>query len=293
MKVAFMGLGIMGRPMAANLAKAGHEVTVWNRTPGKTVAGGRVAATPAEAARNAEVVWLCVSDAKAVEAILFGTAGVESVLHAGMVVVDSSTIAPSDSRRFATRVAAKGAQFLDAPITGGKSGSENAQLVFIVGGPAATVEKLHPLFQAMGKKVIHFGDVGMGESAKLGMNLMAALYYQAFAEAFTLIRKLGVGEQRWMELIRASGVHSALVDTKAAMALAHNYPPNFPLRLMHKDIRLMLQAAEEAGARLPVLERLEKDVYQQSGAELQELDFAATVLVLEKLAGIEAKTAGP
>jgi len=288
MKIAFLGLGIMGRPMASNLVKAGNELTVWNRTPGKTVAGARLAATPAEAAKGAGVVWLCVSDAKAVEAILFGPEGIDSVLRAGMTVVDSSTIAPADSRRFAQRITAKGAAFVDAPVTGGKTGSETAQLVFIVGGPAATVESLQPLFGAMGKKVIYFGETGMGQAAKLGMNLMAALYYEAFAEAFTLIRKLGVGAGKWMELIRASGVHSALVDTKARMALAGEFPPNFPLRLMHKDIRLMLQAARESGAKLPVLERLEQEIYQQAGAEQQNLDFAATVLVLEKLAGTKS-----
>ena len=126
MKVAFLGLGIMGRPMAANLAKAGHEVVVWNRTPGKIVAGAGVAGTPAEAAKNAEVVWLCVADTKAVEEVLFGANGVDGVLRAGMIVVDSSTIAPSASCSFAERIAAKGAQFVDAPVTGSKAAPSRA-----------------------------------------------------------------------------------------------------------------------------------------------------------------------
>jgi 3-hydroxyisobutyrate dehydrogenase-like beta-hydroxyacid dehydrogenase len=285
MKVAFLGLGIMGRPMAANLAKAGHEVVVWNRTSGKTVAGAGVAGTPAEAAKNAEVVWLCVADTKAVEQVLFGTDGVESALRAGMIVVDSSTIAPSASCQFAARVAAKGAQFVDAPVTGSKTGAESGQLVFIVGGPEQAVEKLQPLFAAMGKKVIHIGKTGLGESAKLGMNLMAAMMYEAFAEALTLIRKLGVPPEKWWELIQSAAVRSTLIDNKAPKVFERNFTPSFPLYLMHKDVKLILQAAQESGAKLPALEKVE-EVYQMTSKEQQGLDYSATIAVLEKLAGL-------
>ena len=123
MRVAFLGLGIMGRAMASNLVKAGHEVTVWNRTPGKDVEGARTAASPAEAAREAEVVWTCVSDTKAVESILFGPQGVHESLAQGMTIADSSTISPSATREFAERVRAKGVQYVDAPVTGSKAGA--------------------------------------------------------------------------------------------------------------------------------------------------------------------------
>src|SRR6266702_6556765 len=155
MKVAFLGLGIMGGPMAANLVKAGHDVTVWNRTPGKTVAGARVAASPAEAAKGCEVVWTCVSDTTAVEHVLFGPKGVAEALAPGMIVADSSTILPSASKEFAARIKKAGADFVDAPVTGSKLGAESGQLVFIVGGEAATLEKLKPLLSAMGKQTIH------------------------------------------------------------------------------------------------------------------------------------------
>ena len=134
MRVAFLGLGIMGRPMAANLAKGGHEVTVWNRTPGKDVQGARAAATPAEATRGAEVVWICVSDTKAVESLLFGTDGVEGALAEGMIVVDSSTIAPSATRNFAARLSSRGVDYVDAPVTGSKVGAEAGTLLFMAGG---------------------------------------------------------------------------------------------------------------------------------------------------------------
>src|SRR5277367_4164007 len=152
MRVAFLGLGIMGRPMAANLAKAGHDVTVWNRTP-KDVEGARTAATPAEAAQGAEVVWMCVSDTKAVEAVLFGPQGVHESLASGMTIVDSSTIAPSATVKFAQRVRGQGVHYVDAPVTGSKIAAEGGTLIFIVGGEEAAIDSLKPLFAAMGKKI--------------------------------------------------------------------------------------------------------------------------------------------
>src|SRR5437016_5022288 len=129
MRVAFLGMGIMGRPMAANLVKAGNEVTIWNRTPGKDLEGARTGASPADACRDAEVVWICVSDTKAVESVLFGPRGLESAVSAGMVVVDSSTISPSATLRFAERVKARGADYVDAPITGSKVAAEAGSLI--------------------------------------------------------------------------------------------------------------------------------------------------------------------
>src|SRR4051812_14653523 len=178
MRVAFLGLGIMGRPMAANLVKAGHEVTVWNRTAGKIVDGARVAATPAEAAASAEVVWVCVSDTAAVEQVLFGEDGADSALREGMIVADSSTISPARTREIAARLAEKGVEHVDAPVTGSKLGAESGQLIFIAGGEEATLAKLQPLFSAMGKLVKHMGGHSMGQAAKLAMNLNIALIFE-------------------------------------------------------------------------------------------------------------------
>src|ERR1041385_6658763 len=162
MRVAFLGLGIMGHAMATNLAKAGHEVAVWNRTPGKTVEGARTAATPAEAAQGSEAVWVCVSDTSAVESVLFGPDGVEQSLAEGMVIADSSTISPSATRRFAERVQRKGVQYVDSPMTGSKTGAEAGTLTFMVGGDEQAVEKLKPLYAAMGKKIFRMGETGKG-----------------------------------------------------------------------------------------------------------------------------------
>lgn len=290
MRVAFLGLGIMGRSMAANLVKAGHEVSVWNRSAGKQVDGARVAVSPAEAARGVEVVWMCVSDTAAVERVLFSTDGVESVLAPGMIVADSSTIAPSATRKFAERVRARGADYVDAPMTGSKVAAESGQLIFITGGEEATLARLEPLFNAMGKKVLHMGPTGSGHSAKLGGNLMIALMFEGFAEALTLTSKLGVPRERFMELVNASMIRSGVSDYKAPFVLRHDFSPNFPLRLMHKDIRLMLDAAREARVKLPGLETVE-EIYEVATEEgSADLDYAATLALLEKWAGIESQT---
>jgi len=244
MRVAFLGLGIMGRAMASNLAKAGHEVTVWNRTP-RDVDGARTASSPAEAAQGAEVVWMCVSDTKAVESVLFGAQGVEQSLRDGMTIVDSSTISPSATRQFAERMKSKGVQYVDAPVTGSKVGAENGTIIFIVGGDEAAIERLKPLFAAMGKVFFRMGETGKGQAAKLVMNLQIALIYEGFAEALTLATKLGVDPETLMPLINASMIRSGVVEYKAPFVLKRDFSPNFPLRLMRKDLRLAMDAAKE------------------------------------------------
>ena len=291
MRVAFFGLGIMGRPMAASLVRAGHEVTVWNRTAGKDVEGARTAATPGEASQGAEVVWMCVSDTKAVEHVLFGAEGVESSLADGMIVVDSSTISPSATRQFAQRVAAKGVHYVDAPITGSKVAAEGGTLIFMPGGDEAVLERLKPLFHAMGKQVFRMGNTGMGQSAKLVMNLQIAVIYEGFAEALTLAAKLGVDPTVLLPLIQASMVRSGVVDYKAPFVLRRDFTPNFPLRLMHKDLKLALEAAKENRIKLPALETVE-EIYDLATEEgQQDLDYAATLTLLEKWAGVEVKGA--
>lgn len=285
MRVAYIGLGIMGRPMAANLVKAGHEVSVWNRTP-KDVEGARTASTPADAARDAEVVWMCVSDTAAVEQVLLGPDGVASVLKEGMIVADSSTISPAATRKFSEAVRAKGADYVDAPMTGSKVGAEGGQLVFIVGGSEESIARLQPLFSAMGKANVRMGDVGKGQSAKISMNLMIAMTFEGFAEGLTLAKKLGVKPEDLIGLIQQTMVRSGVIDYKAPFVLKHDFSPNFPLRLMHKDIHLVLDAAKEARVKLPAIETVD-EVYEVASEEgHDDLDYAATLALLEKWAGL-------
>ncbi|HEX6803906.1 MAG TPA: NAD(P)-dependent oxidoreductase [Terriglobales bacterium] len=289
MRVAFVGLGIMGRPMAANLVKAGHEVSVWNRSTGKEVEGARVASSPADAAQSVDVVWICVSDTAAVEQVLFGPNGVEQSLTEGMVIADSSTISPAATRRFAERVAKKGVQYVDSPVTGSKVGAEAGTLLFIVGGSEEAIEKLKPLYAAMGKKIFRMGETGKGQSAKIAMNLQIAMIYEGFAEGLTLAAKLGVDPATLIPLINASMVKSGVVEYKAPFVLQRDFTANFPLKLMRKDIRLALEAAKEARVKLPGGETVEEiyDMAVEDGHA--DLDFAATLMLLEKWAGVEVK----
>src|SRR5580692_7905817 len=289
MKVAFAGLGIMGEAMATNLVKAGHEVTVWNRTPGKLVEGAAVAPTPAAAAQGADVVWMCVSDTDAVESVLFGADGVQASLTQGMIIADSSTISPAATVKFAERVKEKCVAWVDAPMTGSKIGARDGTLVFIVGGDEAPIERLKPLFAAMGKKIFRMGETGKGQATKLAMNLQIALIYEGFAEALTLATKLGVDPRQLVSLIEATMVHSGVVEYKAPFVLQRDFTPNFPLRLMHKDILLTLEAAKEARVKLPALETVE-EVYELATEEgHRDLDYAATLTLLEKWAGVQVK----
>jgi len=232
MRIAFLGLGIMGRPMASNLVKAGHEVSVWNRTARQHVDGARTAVSPAEAAKDTDIVWMCVADTAGVERVVFASDGVEQSLREGMVIADSSTISPSATVHFAQRVAEK------------------------------------------------------GQAAKICMNLQIAMIYEGFAEGLTLARKLGVEPQKMVELIQASMIRSGVVDYKASFVLRRDYSPNFPLRLMHKDIHLLLDTAKEARVKLPALETVD-EIYELSSEEgWDDLDYAATIQLLEKWAGL-------
>jgi 3-hydroxyisobutyrate dehydrogenase-like beta-hydroxyacid dehydrogenase len=286
MKIAFLGMGIMGRPMAANLVKAGHEVTIWNRTPPAELPGAKTAATPAEATQGKEVVWICVSDTKAVESVLFGPNGAAQTLQQGAVVVDSSTISPSASVQFAAKIRAQGGDFLDAPVTGSKNGAEAGTLIFILGGPAATIQSVQTLFLAMGKQIIHMGDNGKGLAAKLCQNLQIAFIYEGLAEGLTLAAKMGVAPEKLIELVQASMIRSGVADYKAPFILKRDYSPNFPLRLMHKDMHLMMDAARESGVKLPGLEKIDEVYEAASKAGYDNLDYAATIMLLEEWAGI-------
>ena len=289
MNVAFLGLGIMGHAMATNLVKAGHQVTAWNRSAGKDVEGARVASSPADAAQGAEVVWICVSDTAAVEQVLFGPNGIEQSLTEGMIIADSSTISPAATRRFSERVAKKGVQYVDSPVTGSKVGAEGGTLLFIVGGSEEAIEKLKPLYAAMGKKIFRMGETGKGQSAKIAMNLQIAMIYEGFAEGLTLAAKLGVDPATLIPLINASMLKSGVVEYKAPFVLQRDFTANFPLKLMRKDIRLALEAAKEARVKLPGVETVE-EVYDMAVEDGHaDLDYAATLMLLEKWAGVEVK----
>ena len=289
MHVAFLGLGIMGRPMATNLVKAGHDVTVWNRTPGRDVEGAASASTPAEAVKDKEAVWVCVSDTMAVQQVLFGAQGAAEGLSSGTIVVDSSTIAPSASLGIMEGLQERGCEFLDAPMTGSKVAAESGQLIFMVGGNPANIERTEPLFRAMGKQVIHMGDNGKGLVAKLAQNMNIVFIYEGLCESLTLAKKLGVPPEKMFELIQASMIRSGVAEYKQPFILNQDFSPNFPLRLMHKDIHLMLDTGKDSGVDLPGLKKIDEIYEEAKAAGLDEMDYAATITLLEERAGLRSK----
>jgi 3-hydroxyisobutyrate dehydrogenase-like beta-hydroxyacid dehydrogenase len=274
--------------MAANLVKAGHEVTVWNRTP-RDVEGAKTAATPSEAAKNQDAVWVCVSDTKAVQTVLFGPGGAIEGLASGTVVVDSSTISPSASLLMMENLQEKGCELLDAPMTGSKIAAESGQLIFMVGGQPHNIERVEPLFRAMAKKVIHMGDNGKGLSAKLAQNMNIVFIYEGLCESLTLARKLGVPAEKMFELIESSMIKSGVAEYKKPFILAQDWTPNFPLKLMHKDMHLMMDAARENGVELPGLTKID-EIYEEATKDGHgDLDYAVTMTLLEEKAGLRVK----
>ena len=253
--VGLIGLGLMGGPMGQNLLRAGFPVVVWNRT--KTKAddlvreGAKLAADPRAVAGVADVLITIVSDPAALEEVLFGARGAIQALRPGSTLVDSSTVSPELARQIAAACAERGVDFLDAPVTGGTWGAKNGELVFMVGGKAEVLERVKPVLEAVGKKFLLLGPNGAGQTVKLGMNLLLALQVDAFAEALALVTAAGVSAEKLMEVLQSSMARSGVLDVKAPMMVKGEFPASFPLRLMHKDVRLALELARNKGVTLP------------------------------------------
>ncbi len=253
--VGLIGLGLMGRPMGRNLLKAGFPLVVWNRTRAKAHdlvrEGAKLAANPRELAAQADVLITIVSDPPALEEVVFGPHGALDTLRPGSLFVDSSTVSPELARREASACAERGIDFLDAPVTGGTWGAEKGELVFMIGGKAEVFERAKPVFAALGKRFFLLGPSGAGQTVKLAMNLILALEVQALAEATALVRAAGVPGERLIEVLQSSMGRSPLLDVKAPLVLKNDFPASFPLRLMHKDVRLALELARQQGIELP------------------------------------------
>ncbi len=287
-KVALLGLGLMGRPMAANLAKAGFPLTVWNRTQARANevaaahAGVRVAATPADAAAQSDVVLTIVSDPPALEEVLWSANGVLAGLQRGALLIDSSTVSPALARKAAAAAKAKGAAFLDAPVTGGTWGAEKGELVFMIGGEAADYERALPVLQAMGKRFFHLGGHGAGQTVKLAMNSILALQVQAFAEAAALVRGSGIAGEKLFEVLQSSMARNPVLDVKGPLILKDEFAPSFPLRLMHKDLGLALELANQTGVPLPATAAARETYNAVRGAAQKDLDYAAVARFWKK-----------
>lgn len=283
--VAFLGLGIMGSRMAANLRRAGFEVIAWNRTRGRAeelaaAHGARVAGTPAEAASLAPVVISMVVDAPDVEQVLLGADGAIEGASAGALFVDMSTIPPSSARSIGETLGGRGIAFLDAPVTGSKPRAEDGTLTIMCGGEAAAFERARALFEAMGRLVLHVGPLGHGQSIKLLNNTVAAVNTAVLAQALHAGRAAGVDLDRLVEVMHAGSGASAMLDLKSGPIIGREYePPLFKLDHMLKDVRHCLAAAREEGSPIGLGEVAERLYAEASEGGLGEADFAAVAEV--------------
>jgi 3-hydroxyisobutyrate dehydrogenase-like beta-hydroxyacid dehydrogenase len=277
--VGLIGLGLMGKPMGQNFLKAGFPLVVWNRSAAKADdlvrAGAKLAANPREVAAQADVLFTIVSDPPALEEVLSGANGVLAGLRRGSIYIESSTISPDLARRTAAACAERGIEFLDAPVTGGTWGAEKGELLFMIGGKAETFERAKPVLEAVGKKFFLLGPNGAGQTVKLAMNLILALQVDALAEAIALVSASGVAGERLVEVMQASMARSGVLDVKAPLILKNEFPASFPLRLMHKDIRLALELARQQGVNLPAAAAAYATYSAVKDSSKDDPDFAA------------------
>jgi 3-hydroxyisobutyrate dehydrogenase len=254
----FVGMGLMGAPMAGHLLKAGHKVAVWNRTRSKAeplaAQGARVASSPADAAKGADFVFTCVGDTPDVEEVLFGKAGVAETAAKGSLVVDCSTIAPEAEVDYGARLAKQGVAFLDAPLTGGQKGAIDGTITFMVGGDAAVLERARPLMMAMGKKIIHAGPLGSGQKLKIINQIVCSIHLLALGEGFAAAKALGLDLNMTRDLLISGAAKSWAIEVYGDKILAGDYAPGFPLKWQAKDARIATEAAIALKLELPALE---------------------------------------
>lgn len=254
-KVGFIGLGIMGKPMALRLHSAGVPVVGYARRAERraelAASGLALADTPRLLADNAGVVFIMVSDTRSVEDVLFGPAGIAPVLKRGAIVVDMSTIDPLTTRVMADRLQTLGVDMLDAPVSGGEQGAIAGTLSIMIGGAARCVEQVRPLFEHLGKNIVHVGDHGAGQVAKACNQLVVAQTLTAIAEAFTLARSAGVDSGKVREALLGGFAYSRALDVHGQRMLTANYQPGFKSALHSKDLHIVLDTARALGVALP------------------------------------------
>jgi 3-hydroxyisobutyrate dehydrogenase-like beta-hydroxyacid dehydrogenase len=289
-RVGFLGLGIMGSRMAAHVARAGFPLTVWTHTPGKAQAwaadhGAHAVATPAEVAAASDIVVSMVVDGPQVRSVLLGSDGVRERAREGLLCIDMSTIAPSDTREIGTALAAAGVRLLDAPVTGSSPRAEDGTLTIMAGGEAQDFQRARPVLETMGKLVVHVGPLGQGEMLKLINNAMAAANAATVAEALVLARATGVDLDALEQVAGAGSGGSTMLALKAEPMREHDYTTLFKTDHMLKDVRLCLEEGQAAGVPFPAAAHARDLLIAAAGRGLGEADFAAMIEPAEDLAG--------
>ncbi|KQY63619.1 MULTISPECIES: 2-hydroxy-3-oxopropionate reductase [unclassified Nocardioides] len=292
--IAFIGLGIMGSPMAVHLANAGHSVAGYNRTPDKAKplvdAGGRAAESIADAVRDADIVCVMVPDSPDVTDVLAGDGNVFASAKAGALIIDFSSIRPDVTVELAKQAQDNGFRLVDAPVSGGEAGAVNAALSIMVGGAADDFEAAKPVFDAVGKTIVHVGPSGSGQTVKAANQLIVAANIQALSEAVVFLEAYGVDTKAALEVLGGGLAGSKVLDQKKENMLSRSFEPGFRIALHHKDMGIVTSAAREAGVVVP----LGSLVAQLMGSALANgdgaLDHSGLLRGVERLSGTETST---
>ncbi|MGZ3513048.1 MAG: 2-hydroxy-3-oxopropionate reductase [Thermodesulfobacteriota bacterium] len=287
-ELGFIGLGIMGKPMAGHLVKAGHTVRVYDLAEESVKQlcglGAKACGCCREIAQKSDIIFIMVPDTPDVGAVLFGTDGLAEGLKPGSVVVDMSSISPIATKEFAKKLAAMGVKMLDAPVSGGQVGAENATLSIMVGGPVDVFNQIKPYFELMGKNIVHIGDHGDGQTCKVANQIVVALTIEAVGEALLFASKAGADPAKVRAALLGGFAQSRILELHGERMIKHNFNPGFRIRLHQKDLNLALESARSLGLSLPntsIAQELFNAVAAQGGSDL---DHSAMVLALEKLA---------
>ena len=294
-QLGFLGLGIMGYPMARHLLEAGHEVALWTHSSAKArelaaKGKGTACATPKEVAQRSDFICYCVGDNAMARAITIGKDGLIEGLRPHSVTADCSTISATESIEIGAMFSAKGAHFLDAPITGSKAGAEGGTLTFMVGGDQAAFDRYKPYFEAMGKRMFYCGPAGQGLQAKLALNLVMANVLQAFSEGLVLAVKNGIKAEMMVEILDNTAGKSALMSAKTPSILKRDFSTKFSIKWMHKDIGLALESAKAVDLPLPLSAVTEQMLRATIAKGYGEDDFCSVIRILEDWAGVEVKS---
>jgi 2-hydroxy-3-oxopropionate reductase len=287
--IGFIGLGVMGRPMAEHLVRAGHQVAVHNRSPepvqALVAAGAKGAASAAEAADGAQVVITMVPDSPDVEAVVLGPGGVLETASEGLLLIDMSTIRPDTARQVGQAAAARGVRFLDAPVSGGEAGAVEATLSIMVGGDADDFQAALPVLEPLGRTIVHVGPVGSGQTVKAANQLIVAGVIELVSEAIVLLEAHGVDMAPAVEVLAGGLAGNQILERKAAGMLARKFDPGFRVDLHHKDMQIVQAAARDAGVAIPVTALVAQMLVALRSLDRGSLDHSAILTLIEDLSG--------
>jgi 2-hydroxy-3-oxopropionate reductase len=287
--IGFIGLGVMGRPMAEHLVRAGHEVTAYNRSPEQVqalvAAGAKAAGSAADAAADADVVITMVPDSPDVEDVVLGEDGVFSTARQGLLLIDMSSIRPDTARQIGEEALARGVRFLDAPVSGGEIGAKEATLSIMVGGSADDFEAARPVLESLGRTIVHVGPVGSGQTVKAANQLIVAGVIELVSEAIVLLEAHGVDMEPAIKVLAGGLAGNQILERKAAGMLARRFEPGFRIDLHHKDMQIIQAAARDSGVAIPVTALVAQMLVALRSLDRGSLDHSAILTLIEDLSG--------